>query len=73
MDHSWAAIHTPLQITDVNIGLLIILGITSVGVYGVRTGGLGVEQQVLDAGQPARLGADGQLRDGAWAFRWWEC
>jgi NADH-quinone oxidoreductase subunit H len=28
------SIHTPLQITDVNIGLLIILGITSVGVYG---------------------------------------
>src|SRR5271165_3644031 len=28
------SISTPLQITDVNIGLLIILGITSVGVYG---------------------------------------
>ncbi len=27
-------ISTPLQITDVNIGLLVILGITSVGVYG---------------------------------------
>ena len=32
-------IHTPLQITDVNIGLLIILGITSVGVYGVALAG----------------------------------
>src|SRR5271167_601276 len=31
---SVGSIHTPLQITDVNIGLLIILGITSVGVYG---------------------------------------
>src|SRR5208282_6263828 len=31
---SLGSIHTPLQITDVNIGLLIILGITSVGVYG---------------------------------------
>jgi len=30
----FGSIHTPLQITDVNIGLLIILGITSVGVYG---------------------------------------
>src|SRR5689334_8642840 len=27
-------ITTPLQITDVNIGLLVILGMTSVGVYG---------------------------------------
>jgi NADH-quinone oxidoreductase subunit H len=30
---------TPLQITDVNIGLLIILGVTSVGVYGVALAG----------------------------------
>ncbi|HEX6505500.1 MAG TPA: NADH-quinone oxidoreductase subunit NuoH [Terriglobales bacterium] len=32
-------IYTPLQITDVNIGLLILLGITSVGVYGVALAG----------------------------------
>jgi NADH-quinone oxidoreductase subunit H len=32
-------IHTPLQITDVNIGLLVILAITSVGVYGVALAG----------------------------------
>jgi NADH-quinone oxidoreductase subunit H len=30
---------TPLQITDVNIGLLIVLGITSLGVYGVALAG----------------------------------
>ena len=32
-------ISTPLQITDVNIGLLVILGVTSVGVYGVALAG----------------------------------
>jgi NADH-quinone oxidoreductase subunit H len=32
-------ISTPLQITDVNIGLLIVLGITSLGVYGVALSG----------------------------------
>src|SRR2546428_4365653 len=30
---------TPLQITDVIIGLLIILGVTSLGVYGVALAG----------------------------------
>jgi len=34
-----AGISTPLQITDVNIGLLIIFGITSLGVYGVALAG----------------------------------
>ena len=33
------SISTPLQITDVNIGLLVILGIASVGVYGVALAG----------------------------------
>ena len=32
-------ISTPLQISDVNIGLLVILGITSLGVYGVALSG----------------------------------
>jgi NADH-quinone oxidoreductase subunit H len=32
-------IYTPLQISDVNIGLLIILGVTSLGVYGVALAG----------------------------------
>jgi NADH-quinone oxidoreductase subunit H len=36
---SIGGINTPLQITDVNIGLLIILGITSMGVYGVALAG----------------------------------
>jgi len=29
----------PLQITDVNIGLLVVLGVTSIGVYGVALAG----------------------------------
>jgi len=34
-----AGLHIPLEITDVNIGLLVILGITSMGVYGVALAG----------------------------------
>jgi NADH-quinone oxidoreductase subunit H len=34
-----AGLHIPFEITDVNIGLLVILGITSMGVYGVALAG----------------------------------
>lgn len=36
---SVVGIQTPLQITDINIGLLVVLGITSLGVYGVALAG----------------------------------
>jgi len=33
------SIHTPLQIADVNIGLLVILALTGIGVYGIALAG----------------------------------
>ena len=45
------SIHTPLQIADVNIGLLIILGPDLDWGVWRRAGGVVVQQQVLDAGQ----------------------
>src|SRR5215468_7632433 len=36
---TWRGHPIPLQITDVNIGLLIILGVTSIAVYGIALSG----------------------------------
>ncbi len=36
---TFRGLRIPLQITDMNVGLLIILGITSIGVYGVALAG----------------------------------
>jgi len=36
---TWKGHQIPLQITDVNIGLLVILGVTSIAVYGIALSG----------------------------------
>ena len=64
-------ISTPVQITgvvdaagrsaDINVGLLIILGITSLGVYGIALAGWSSNSKYSLLGSLARLGADGQL------------
>src|SRR5262249_8624701 len=38
-------VSTPLYVTDVNIGLLFLLAITSIGVYGIILGGLGSDNK----------------------------
>ena len=55
-------VHTPIQITDTNISLLIILGVTSIGVYGIALAGWSSNSQIFDARFPARQFADGELR-----------
>ena len=51
-----------LAAADVNVGLLVIFAITSMGVYGIVLAGWSLEQQVLAARRPALVGADDQLR-----------
>ena len=56
-------------VTDVNVGLLVFLAMSSLGVYAITLGGLVLEQQVRAARRPALRGADDLLRAGAWASR----
>ncbi len=63
-----AGVSTPLQITDINIGLLIILGVTSIGVYGVALAGWSSNSKYSMLGGLARQRADGQLRSRARTF-----
>ena len=59
-----------LGVADVNVGVLVVFAITSMGVYGIVLAGLGVEQQVLADRRAARVGADDQLRAVATRRRW---
>ena len=50
-----------MQLTDLNIGVLFILGTLRDGRVRRRAGRMGVEQQVRAARRAAQLGADDQL------------
>ena len=43
--------HTALQVTDLPVGILVVLACSSIGVYGIVLAGLGVRFAVPAAGQ----------------------
>ena len=51
-----------LQVADVNVAVLVIFAVASMGVYGIVLAGWAKQLQVLVAWWPAQLGADDQLR-----------
>ena len=51
-----------LYITDINVGLLYIVSVASVGVYGIILAGYASNSKYPAARQPARVGAAHQLR-----------
>ena len=54
----------PLYIADLNVGLLYIVAVASIGVYGIILGGWASNSEVPAARQPPLLGAADQLRAG---------
>jgi NADH:ubiquinone oxidoreductase subunit H len=54
-------VETNMGQADISIGLLLILGLTGMGVYGMRAGRLELERPVLAPRRPAQFGADGVL------------
>ena len=53
-----------LQVADVNVAVLVVFAVASMGVYGIVLAGWASNSQVLAARRPAQLGADDQLRAG---------
>ena len=54
---------TPLQLTDLPVGVLIVLACSSMGVYGIVLSGWSSRLDVPAAGRPALGRADDLLRD----------
>ncbi len=52
----------PLQVTDVNVAVLVIFAITSMGVYGIVLAGWSSNSKYSLLGGAALVGADDQLR-----------
>ncbi len=65
-----AGIHL-FQISDVNIGLLVILGVTSIGVYGIALSGWASNNKYSLLGVSALLGTAHQLRARAGSVAGW--
>jgi NADH-quinone oxidoreductase subunit H len=51
-----------MQLTDVNVGVLFILAVSSMGVYGIALAGWSSNNKYSAAGRPAQFRADDQLR-----------
>jgi NADH-quinone oxidoreductase subunit H len=60
---SIAGNHTPLQLTDLPVGVLFILAMSSLGVYGIVLAGWSSGSTYPLLGLAAVVGADDQLRD----------
>ncbi len=62
-------IHTSIQLTDLNIGVLFLLAISSLGVYGIALAGWASNSKYSLLGGLRSVGADDQLRTAAGAGR----
>ena len=56
-------VHTPLQLTDFPVAVLLVLAMSSIGVYGIVLAGWSSDVAVLAARRPALVRPGDQLRD----------